>query len=75
MSAEKFANLLTEGIYKIRFAESKNIQTIQDELGYALGRKGGASIEYWRKGNIPTKLSDIEDLARQIGKRAKVERS
>ncbi|MCB0209932.1 MAG: AAA family ATPase [Anaerolineae bacterium] len=75
MSAEKFATLLTEGIYKIRIAESKNIQTIQDELGYALDKKGGASIEYWRKGHIPSRFSDIENLARQIGKRAQVERS
>lgn len=75
MSAEKFAELLTEGIYKIRFAESKNIRAIQDELGYTLGKKGGASIEYWRKGHIPTKFSDIESLAREIVKRAQVERT
>ncbi len=41
MSAEKFANLLTEGIYKIRFEEDKTIRVIQDELGYSLGKEGG----------------------------------
>ncbi|MBI1879531.1 MAG: ATP-binding protein [Chloroflexi bacterium] len=75
MSAEKFANLLTEGIYKIRFEEAKNIRVIQDELGYALGKQGGASIEYWRKGYIPARLSDIEKLAREIVKRAHLERA
>lgn len=44
-------------------------------MGYSLGKKGGASIEHWRKGHIPPKLSDIERLAREIVKRAQVERT
>jgi hypothetical protein len=75
MPADKFAALLTEGIYKIRFAESKNIRLIQDELGYALGKQGGTSIEYWRKGQIPARLSDVEKLAQEIVKRAHLERA
>lgn len=35
-SGEEFARLLTEGVYQISFRESKTIQAIQDELGYAL---------------------------------------
>ncbi len=68
-AAKRFARLLTEAIYQIRHRESKNIQLVQDELGYALKKKGGASIEYWRKGNLPSKISDLEALAQIIFER------
>ncbi len=69
MTANLFAQLLTEAIYRIRHRESKNVQTVQDELGYALGKRGGASIEYWRKGNLPAKPSDLENLTRLVVQR------
>jgi hypothetical protein len=72
---EKFAQLLTEGVHRVRLNESKSIQVVQDELGYALGREGGSAIEYWRKGHIPPKLADVEKLATEIVKRANLERS
>lgn len=69
-SPQKFAQLLTEAVHKIRIHQSKTtrktIQMVQDELGYALGREGGSSIEYWRKGNIPAGLADLELLAREL---------
>jgi predicted ATPase len=65
----KFARLLTEAIYRIRARESKPVRTVEDELGYALEKKGGASIEHWRKGHVPAKLSDLEGLAREICRR------
>ncbi len=68
--AEVFARLLTEAVYRIRIEESKSIQAVQDELGYAIGKSGGASIEHWRKGHIPTKHSDVENLAREIFRRS-----
>lgn len=64
-----FARLLTEAIYRIRNLESKSVGIIQDELGYALGKKGGASVEHWRKGNVPSRQSEIESLAREIIRR------
>jgi len=64
--AHQFARLLTEAVYRIRYLESKSIQAVQDELGYALGKTGGSSIEYWRKGYIPTKAADVEQLAVEI---------
>jgi predicted ATPase len=67
--AVKFARLLTEAIYRIRAGESKAVRAVEDELGYALGKKGGASIEHWRKGHIPPKLKDLEELAREICRR------
>lgn len=67
--AVTFARLLTEAIYHIRARESKAIRTVEDELGYALGKKGGASIEHWRKGYVPAKSSDLELLAREIYRR------
>jgi hypothetical protein len=77
-SPEKFAHLLSAAIYRIRIQESgtlkKTIGIVQDELGYALGRDGGSCIEYWRKGNIPAELDDVERLARELVKRAGLER-
>ena len=72
-SPEKFAQLLTEAVHKIRIHESKaikkTIRIVQDELGYALGRDGGSCIEYWRKGNFPATMGDVEELARELVKR------
>jgi hypothetical protein len=73
-SEARFAQLLTEGIHRIRIREAKTIKTVQDELGYAMGRDGGSSIEYWRKGHIPLRASEIESLAREIVKRGRLER-
>ena len=72
-SPQKFGQLLTEAVYKIRIAESKTIKKtislIQDELGYSLGREGGSCIEYWRKGNIPASLDDVLNLAGELASR------
>ncbi|MDM8529446.1 ATP-binding protein, partial [Anaerolineales bacterium HSG24] len=72
-SPQKFSLLLTEAVHKIRIEESKHIKKtiriIQDELGYALGREGGTSIEYWRKGYVPASLIDLENLARELVRR------
>jgi hypothetical protein len=73
-SQQRFAQLLTEGIHRIRLHTSKTIQAVQDELGYALGRKGGSAIEYWRKGHLPPRQSDIEALARTLVRQAHMER-
>lgn len=68
-SGEKFAQFLTEAVYRIRSLESKNIRIVQDELGYAIGKNGGSSVEHWRKGNLPSRYGDVEQLAREIIKR------
>lgn len=72
-SREKFAQLLTEAVHKIRIRDSKTIkktiQIVQDELGYTLGREGGSCIEYWRKGHVPATMGDVEKLARELVKR------
>ncbi|HSH02319.1 MAG TPA: tetratricopeptide repeat protein [Anaerolineae bacterium] len=65
-SPDKFAQLLTEAVYRIRSLEAKSVRIVQDELGYALDKKGGSSIEHWRKGFIPSKHTDVELLAREI---------
>lgn len=71
----KFADLLREGVYQIHFRESKPISVIHDELGYALKKKGGSMIEYWRKGNIPSKSEDVGQLARQIVARGELDQT
>lgn len=66
-SSEKFAQLLTQAVRQIALNTDRKIQIVQDELGYAIGRDaGGSSIEYWRKGHIPSNLEDIETLAREL---------
>src|SRR5206468_1889319 len=72
--SEKFAQLLTEGVHRVRIAEVKATQIVQDELGYALGREGGSALEYWRKGHVP-RLTEVELLAREIVRRGHLERS
>lgn len=68
--SETFRELLTKAIYRISACESgKPIGVIQDELGYALQKRGGSAIDYWRQGNLP-KSSDVEKLAREIVKRS-----
>lgn len=77
-SPEKFAQLLTEAVYRIRILEArtikKTIRIVEDELGYALGREGSSCIEYWRKGNIPATMDDVEKLARELVKRGGLDR-
>jgi hypothetical protein len=59
-------------VHNIRISKAqtlkKTVRMVQDELGYALGRQGGSSIEYWRKGNIPSTLADLENLTRELVK-------
>jgi tetratricopeptide (TPR) repeat protein len=74
-SPERFAQLLTQGIQRIRAREGKPIRVIQDELGYELGREGGAAVEHWRKGRLPPHLADVEQLARAIVKRGILDRA
>lgn len=68
-SAAKFAHLLTIAVRTIAAQTNKTIASVQDELGYVLGREGGSSIEYWRKGHIPADLADLEKLAGELVKR------
>ena len=69
-SAHKFAQLLTQAVRRISLLDDRKIQIVQDELGYALGRDaGGSSIEYWRKGHVPARLEEVEQLARELVRR------
>ena len=63
---EQFKACLDQAIRALKRIENKDIGVIEDELGYALGREGRSTVQYWRKGNIPAQQRDVEDLARQI---------
>jgi len=69
--SRKFGDLLTEGIYAVQRAEShskkKNLDDIQEELGEAIKRQA-STIEWYRKGNVPTSQFEIEQLARELFK-------
>ncbi len=66
LAGYRFAILLTEAVKEIKQQEKKAIGVIQDEIGQAIGRDGGSTIDYWRRGHIPRKKSDIEKLARYL---------
>lgn len=72
-SSAKFAQLLSEGVHRVRLYEGKSVQIVQDELGYALEREGGSAIEYWRKGHIPARLTEVEQLARALVRRGRLD--
>lgn len=75
-SPERFADLLTHAIRRIKRVENnKPIRVIQDELGYALGRDGGSAVEYWRKGNLPPGRQDVEELARLLVRRGRLDQA
>lgn len=73
-SPERFAQLLTTAIRTLAAREGKNIATVQDDLGYALGRQsGGSCIEYWRKRHLPAR-EDLWKLAEELRNRGGLER-
>ena len=72
---KEFGDMLSEAVRQIALRERKSILIVQDELGYGLEREsGGSAIEYWRKGHIPSRPGEIEQLARLIAARADLPR-
>jgi len=65
-SIYEFAALLTTAVRKIKALEGKNLDVIQDELGFMLHREGASYINYLRRGNIPGNVSDLEALTRVL---------
>jgi len=48
--ATRFAELLPTAVRTIADRENKTVASVQDELGYALGRDtGGSCIQYWTR--------------------------
>jgi len=75
MSEREFGQLLSVGIHHISVRENKQLQIVEDELGYAVKRNGCSAIRYWRQGHLPAKSSDVEVLARVIVQRGHVDRT
>ncbi|MDM8531230.1 hypothetical protein QUF63_08655 [Anaerolineales bacterium HSG25] len=65
-SSEEFAKLLTKAVREVSIQQTKKIQIVQKEIGLAVGRKGGTALEHWRKGNFPRRISDVENLTREL---------
>lgn len=76
-SQTTFADLMTDGIYAIQRNEShqkkKLVKEIVEELGHAIGRQASA-VEYFRKGNTPTNMAELEQLARELFRRGEMDR-
>lgn len=70
MNPSLFAQLLTQAVRTIAARENKTIASVQDDLGYALGRDGGSSIEYWRKAHVPADSADVTRLVQTLIQRA-----
>ncbi|HQF69822.1 MAG TPA: ATP-binding protein [Promineifilum sp.] len=75
-SPEQFAYWLDRAVYLIKAKERKNLSVIEDELAFALGRdKGGEpTIRYWRRGNVPADIQDLEQLATLLAQRGGLDR-
>lgn len=67
---ERFADLLKAALKEIKKLEGKNVAQIEDEIAGTLGRVSGSIIQYWKKGNIPSSSDDLEQLTRELHKRA-----
>lgn len=65
-SAAKFSQTLTAAIRTIKARTGKNIEIIQDEIGFELGRNGGSYIAYLRKNNLPSDFESLELLTRYL---------
>jgi len=74
-SAERFGQLLTQGIHSIKAREGKTIATIEDELGYLLGKEGGAAIGHYRRGRGIPPLPEVEKLGLTIMKRGLIDQA
>jgi hypothetical protein len=74
-SATEFADLLTAAVRTIKANEDKNLDLIQDELGYELGKEGASYINYLRRGNIPSDPRTVEALARGLAARGGLDRA
>ena len=70
-NVRKFSQLLTQGVRQIKSLTGNNLDIIQDEIGYALGREGGSCIQYWRRqgSQLPSDPYDIYSLARELAER------
>ncbi len=73
-SAKEFSRLLTEAIRLLKSQEDKSIAAIQDELGYAIGRTG-ATVEHWRKGNLPARPDQTEAFVQALCERTDLDRA
>lgn len=68
-SPAEFADLLTAAVRRIKANTGKNLDVVEDELGYELGREGRSFILYLRRGNVPSETKDVEALARALLRR------
>lgn len=70
-----FKELFDQAIHTIRAQKHQTIKTIEDDIGYAIGREtGGSPISYWRRGYPPANQEDLEKLALELVQRARLDR-
>jgi hypothetical protein len=67
-SPARFAEILTTAVLLIKAFNGRNLDAIQDELGYALGREGASFIQYLRKGHVPSSVEDVLVLTRELNR-------
>lgn len=70
---QKFGELLRQGISAIATYEQKNASAIDEELGDKIFRSA-ATIQHYKKGNIPSQKEAVETFAIEIVKRSVLEK-
>ena len=64
-----FGSLLRDAVRTVAHREGKKIGVLDDELGLALGKSGGATtLQYWKVGHIPP-FNLLRDLGTMLAKR------
>lgn len=61
-----FGNLLTNLLWQIKDAGGPAIEDLQEMIGQALGKQGGASIAKWRQGQPVARQQDVEGLVQAL---------
>lgn len=73
MQNKLFGQILSEGIRSVKARQNRDIGDIEEDIAQALGY-ASATIQSWRKGNVPKEESQVEFLAHYIiqnGKRGR----
>ena len=66
-STQTFAEELTAALRRCKANTGRTLEAIQDELGFSLGRDGGASFIYHlRRGHVPQDPADAVRLAQAL---------
>ena len=72
-ASRRFGQLLTEGISSVARRQRKSMSAVEDELAAVLGYSAH-TVEYWRRGHLPTEVDHVAALVRFCAQKGRVNR-